>query len=177
MDIKKFFFAKKNLSLIFIYLFFSSIFIQKAHANVLHNFIVLWGIDNASRFIIVFSLVCGFVISTIFYFNNSANREKIVSNRNLISSLLEDFWIDEFIVLKFTTFLNFLAISFFWVYLIFNGLMFLRILFLPGGDWGTYYLINILISPIFLILFRFLLETTIAIFKIAENTKINSKKY
>ena len=121
--------------------------------------------------------MCGFVISTIFYFNNSANREKIVSNRNLISSLLEDFWIDEFIVLKFTTFLNFLAISFFWVYLIFNGLMFLRILFLPGGDWGTYYLINILISPIFLILFRFLLETTIAIFKIAENTKINSKKY
>ena len=106
----------------------------------------------------------------MFYFNNSANREKIASSRNLVSSLLEDFWIDEFIVLKFTTFLNFLAISFFWVNLIFNV-----ILLLMSGR--SDYLTNVLISPIYLIIFRFLLETTIAIFKIAENTKINSKKY
>lgn len=100
----------------------------------------------------------------MFYFNNSANREKIASSRNLVSSLLEDFWIDEFIVLKFTTFLNFLAISFFWVNLIFNV-----ILLLMSGR--SDYLTNVLISPIYLIIFRFLLETTIAIFKIAENIK------
>ena len=164
MDIKKYFLQKKHLSLIFIYLFLSSIFAQKVHANQ-----ILRSIDN-NRVIFIFSLLFGFLVSTMFYFNNSADREKIVSSRNLVSSLLEDFWIDEFIVLKFTTFLNFLAISFFWVNLIFNV-----ILLLMSGR--SDYLTNLLISPIYLIIFRFLLETTIAIFKIAENTKINSKKY
>ena len=164
MDIKKYFLQKKYLSLIFIYLFLSSIFAQKVHANQ-----ILRSIDN-NRVIFIFSLLFGFLVATMFYFNNSADREKIVSSRNLVSSLLEDFWIDEFIVLKFTTFLNFLAISFFWVNLIFNV-----ILLLMSGR--SYYLTNVLISPIYLIIFRFLLETTIAIFKIAENTKINSKKY
>ena len=164
MDIKKYLLQKKYLSLIFIYLFLSSIFAQKVHANQ-----ILRSIDN-NRVIFIFSLLFGFLVATMFYFNNSADREKIVSSRNLVSSLLEDFWIDEFIVLKFTTFLNFLAISFFWVNLIFNV-----ILLLMSGR--SYYLTNVLISPIYLIIFRFLLETTIAIFKIAENTKINSKKY
>ena len=92
MDIKKYFLQKKYLSLIFIYLFLSSIFAQKVHANQ-----ILRSIDN-NRVIFIFSLLFGFLVATMFYFNNSADREKIVSSRNLVSSLLEDFWIDEFIV-------------------------------------------------------------------------------
>ena len=163
MDIKKYFFAKKNLSLLCIYLFFSSIFIQRVHAN---DFI--WEIyDN--RVIFIFSLIGGLIVASKFYLNNLADREKIVSSRNLISLLFEDFWLDEFIILRFTTFLYFLSIAFFWGYLIFKGVLFSR-----SGEF--FYLVEILISPIYLIIFRFLLETTIALFKIAENTKNNSKK-
>ena len=162
MNIKKHFLQKKHLSLIFIYLFLSSIFAQKVHAKP-----ILWSIEN-NIVIFIFSLLCGFLVATMFYFNNSADREKIVSSRNLVSSLLEDFWFDEFIILRFTTFLYFLSISFFWAYLIFNGLLFM--------SGKSYYATNLLIAPIYLIIFRFLLETTIAIFKIAENTKISSKE-
>ena len=82
-----------------------------------------------------------------------------------------DFWFDEFVLLKFTTFIYFLSLTSFYTYII-AGL----ITYVQTG-LSYFILMPIITAPAILIVTRVILEFSIAIIKIAENSsRINDNE-
>ena len=161
-------FSKWGKPLCFLYLFAISIFSPSLLAN---PFEAPYYIPTDSEGILLISFILGLIISTFSYYYQKEKREKFKSSRNLIQVFLIDFWFDEFVLLKFTTFIYFLSFTSFYTYII-AGLI-------TYGQTGISYflLMPIITAPAILIVTRVILEFSIAIIKIAENSsRINDNE-
>ena len=161
-------FSKWGKPLCFLYLFAISIFSPSLLAN---PFEVPNYLPPDSEGILLISVILGLIISTFTYYYQKEKTEKLKSSRNLIQVFLIDFWFDEFVLLKFTTFIYFLSLTSFYTYII-AGLI-------TYGQTGISYfiLMPIITAPAILIVTRVILEFSIAIIKIAENSsRINDNE-
>ena len=161
-------FSKWGEPLCFLYLFAISIFSPSLLAN---PFEAPYYIPTDSEGILLISFILGLIISTFTYYYQKEKREKFKSSRNLIQVFLIDFWFDEFVLLKFTTFIYFLSLTSFYTYII-AGL----ITYVQTG-LSYFILMPIITAPAILIVTRVILEFSIAIIKIAENSsRINDNE-
>ena len=161
-------FSKWGKPFCFLYLFVISIFSPSLLANPFEfpNYL-----PPDSEDILLISVILGLIISTFTYYYQKEKRGKFKSSRNLIQVFLIDFWFDEFVLLKFTTFIYFLSLTSFYTYIIAGLIMYVQT--------GILYflLMAIITAPAILIVTRVILEFSIAIIKIAENSsRINDKE-
>ena len=163
-------FLKWEKTFCLLFLFVISIVSPNVLANPFElNYFALEGSEE----VLLISFILGTLISTITYYWRRKNREKVKSSKSLDKILLLDFWFDQFVLLKFTTFIYFLSLTGFYTYTITGLLMYVQT--------GLLYFIfvPVLTAPAILIFIRIFSEFFIAVIKIAENSyddkKVESK--
>ena len=158
-------FLKWEKTFCLLFLFVISIVSPNVLANPFElNYFALEGSEKVLLISLLISFIIGTLISTITYYWQRKNREKVKSSKSLDKILLLDFWFDQFVLLKFTTFIYFLSLTGFYTYTITGLLMYVQT--------GLLYFIfvPVLTAPAILIFTRIFLEFFIAVIKIAENT-------
>jgi len=160
MDNLKFLKWKKS---VYIFCLFSiSLFTPQAYA-----FNPFFGYGLANKTFLI-SLIIGFIINWVFYAIRKSERREIHNTKSLLDIFLFDFWFDDFVLLKFASFIYFISLSVFYGSVIYYGYM--------GFSSGSIFFLGLLVSsPLQLILTRFILESAISLVKIAENTKNNNE--
>ena len=151
-------FLKWNKSVYYFCLFSISLFTPQVYA---FNSFFYYGLADKTFLI---CLAIGFIVNCIFYLISKS--EKIANTKNLLEILLFDFWFDDFVLRKFASFIYFISLSLFYGSVIY----YLYEFFNSKGE-SPIFLGYLLITPIQLIVTRCLLEGTISLIKIAENTK------
>lgn len=150
-------------------LFCISLFTPAAYAFAPYLQLLLFdffSLFDSSSFLIC--LLIGFTINLIIYAGKKSKKKGIKNeNRFTIFILLFDYWFDDFVLRKFTSFIYFVSLSFFYgfgIYCLFG--------YFQYGD--PIFFALLLISPLQVIITRLVLESSVALIKIAENTKKDS---
>ena len=150
-------FLKWNKNFYLFCLFSFSLFTPRAYAFIP-------GVYGFSSGTFLICLLIGFAINWVFYAIRKSERREIAETYNLFDILLFDYWFDDFVLRKFASFIYFISLSVFYGSVIFYGYR----LFSSGSLLFFGLLVT---TPLQLVVTRFILESSIALIKIAENTK------
>ena len=154
-------FLKWQKPFFLLYLFSISIFSPNLLAN---SFELNYFAPQVSEDVLWTSFILGTLISSLTFYWQKENRDKIKSSKSLVKILLLDFWFDAFVLIKFTTFLYFLSLTGFYTYIIAGLLLYAQ----TGLSYFIF--VPVVTAPVILIFTRIFLEFFIAVIKIAENT-------
>ena len=145
------------------FLFYGSFFSTSVYA-IQQNSTPIW-----ESYIRLLSCLFGFIGTALFYAKKRSKKEFNSERRKISDILINDFWFEEFIFPRLTTFIYYISLSTFFSCIIFS-------LFMLLNTFSIIYLWYILIAPLQLIIIRLIFESAISIIKIAKNITAHNEQ-